>query len=116
MAMSPEAQKGYQRALKAALIRNGSVVEPHPSTYGWVEYGETVHLRQCGGSSEQTVEEDTWHEFLDTYHGSGAKHGLRLEQVTCNCGHLVGRAVRWEAELSEVTEAVFDAAFGLKPL
>lgn len=116
MAMSPEAQEGYDRALKLALIRNGSVVEPRPSTYGWVEWDETEHLHRCGGWSLLAVEEETWQEFLNSYDGSGAKHGLRLERVTCNCGHLAGRDIRWRAELSEVAEAVFEAAFGTKDI
>ena len=114
MAMSPEAQEEYNRALKIALIRHGSVIEKNPSTYGWADYQATEHLRQCGGWSLWNADEDTWHEFVDSYAGSEAKHGLALERVTCNCGHLAVRTVRWKAELSEVAEAVFEAAFGPK--
>jgi hypothetical protein len=116
MAMSPEAQEEYNRALKVALIRNGSVVQEKPSTYGWADYEATEHLRQCGGWSLRDADEDAWHEFVDSYAGSEVKHGLALEQVRCDCGHLAERTVRWRAELNEVAEAVFEAAFGPKRL
>lgn len=114
MAMSHEAQEQYNRALKVALIKNGSVVDLRPSTYGWQNYDDTEHLRRCGGWSLWNADEDTWHEFVDSYAGSEAKHGLALQRVTCNCGQLAARTVRWRAELSEVAEAVFEAAFGPK--
>jgi hypothetical protein len=114
MAMSPETQEEYDRALKTALIANGDVVESRPSTYGWKDYDATEHLRSCGGWSERPVEDDAWHEFIDSYEGSAEKHGQSVSGVTCECGVLGGRTVRWDAQRDEIAEAVFEIAFGPK--
>lgn len=112
MAMSPEVQREYDRALRSALIDRAQVIEVRPSTYGWADYEATEHIRRCGGYSTEAVEEDAWREFVDSWNGDKEEHGLRLAGVNCSCGRLVNRNMRWTADRAEIAEAVFAVALG----
>lgn len=116
MAMSPETQKEYDAALKQATIQHGGVLDHRTSTFGWEDYRASEHLRRCGGVSNEEVEEDDWYEFAGTFAGpeEGHKHGLLVSGVTCLCGELADRSVRWDADRSEIAEAVFEIALGPK--
>ncbi len=116
MAMSPEIQEEYDRALKAATLDNGLVIDNRPSVYGWADYRASEHMRSCGGVSDSPVEEDDWYEFVGTFADppNEHKHGMYVSNVSCRCGQLTGRSIRWDADRSEIAEAVFEYALGPK--
>jgi len=114
MALSEEAQREYDEALRRATIRNGSVLATRERRFGWQDFEATLHLGQCGGTSELNAQEDFWYEFAGTFAEAGdhEKHGVSLKGVSCQCGELSDREVRWTDYPSAMTEAVFGEAFG----
>lgn len=125
MAMSPEAQAEYNRAMAAAAVKNGLIVRADPSYYGgWSDWEAAEHLNPYGPASAPcrlvapehgTVKEDEWSEFEGTfYDGDTSHHGVVVTGVSCVCGQLTDRAVRWEASMQEIAEAVFEIALGPK--
>ena len=124
MTMSPEAQKQYDAAMMAAAIKHGTMVSRNPSFYGWSarpwsgdDASDCKHMEHCQfvPGSTSAVEEDDWNEFMGTfYEGDTTKHGVIVKGVSCACGEIKDRSVRWQADMQEVAEAVFEEAFGPK--
>lgn len=113
MSMSPEVQREYDSALRAAILKHGTLADRHPSTYGWeAPWTEQEHARSCELASSATPEEIAWSEFVDTEAGNRTSHGVSLVGVSCACGFLRGdRELRWQASVSDITQAVFTAVF-----
>lgn len=123
MAMSPEAQVEYEKALTAATLKHGTMADRNASFYGWQDFryhhGEVwsekhvPHHLACELINVGKPEEDYWHEFQGTfYEGDTAVHGIVLKGLTCACGEIQDREMRWTANMQEVAEAVFEEAFG----
>jgi len=113
MALSEELQREYEAVLQRAILRHGTVTNlPGTGRWGWQDYDATSHLAQCGGLSERQVLEDEWSEWGGTDAGPNYKHGMSLTGVSCQCGRLADRKVRWDDYPTNMTEAVFEEAFG----
>lgn len=110
MTMSPRARAEYDRALRAAVLTHGVLVDPRPSVYGWMAY-DWQHVASCVVSSDAAPREVEWSQFADTFAPNLQKHGVGLSGVSCACGALVDREMRWEASPSEMTEALFEHVF-----
>lgn len=112
--MPPELEREYQATIRAAVLQNGYVVDTLPS-FGWMDHPATTHLRACGGYTPRFTEvhEDEWYEFVSMGDGNEpAKHGMALDDVSCPCGQIKSRKVRWDAYPSEMIETVFQMAKG----
>lgn len=125
MAMSPEAQAEYNKALTAAVLKHGTMVSKDASSYGWEDYEyhhgpnwsgrHKSHHVTCGWASVGKPEEDYWHEFQGTfYEGDTSVHGIVIKGLTCNCGRIQDREMRWQASIQTVAEAIFEEAFSKK--
>jgi hypothetical protein len=113
MTMSPEVEQEYQQALTESVVRRGTVVSlPGRGRWGWQDYEASRHLNECGGSAPGVPTEDYWYEYAGTNAGpeDGKRIGLVLYRVTCNCGQLDSREVRWDEHISNVAEELFAAA------
>lgn len=114
--MDSEVRREYERHLMAVVLRQGALVSPDESIYGWIDYerpwdGRPAHLTVCPPTGKH-VEEMTWHEFAGTfYEGDTGVHGVQVTGVNCACGQLRNRKVRWSATVSEVAEAVFEELY-----
>lgn len=108
--MSPEARAEYDAALRAAVLRHGTLVDRRPDVYGWMDHNY-AHAERCELTSTAAPEEVRWSEFQDTFSPNRERTGTSVSGVSCACGELVDREVRWEASVSEVTEALFAALF-----
>jgi hypothetical protein len=125
MTMSPEVQQEYDTALLAATLKHGTVVATR-GRWGWQDFDAECHLGRMGAlpgepytpcrlvpAAGEGVAEDEWIEFEGTfYEGDKTHHGVIVNHVSCACGQLTDRSVRWEARVQEVAEAVFEMAFG----
>lgn len=112
MSMSPEVRREYEGALARVVIRCGNVVKSCHSIYGWSDYDATMHLRRCGVTSHGVPVETEWYEFVGTFDDNAEVHGVMLSSVTCTCGRLSRRSLRWAGTVHEVAEAVFEEALG----
>jgi hypothetical protein len=110
VSMSPETREEYRVALRAATLRHGTLVDRNPSVYGYIA-DDWEHAARCELSSGAVPEEVEWSQFQDTFAPNKTYHGISLSGVNCACGTLVNREVRWEADVSEMTEAVFEHVF-----
>lgn len=117
--MDDRVRAEYEKILTAAIIKNGSLVRPGNTYYGWGDYagdydsrdpwgGGPRHSATCGIASTGRVDEDaTWQEFMGTfYEGDESKHGMEVHGVTCNCGKLQDRTFRWDAPVGEAIRVV----------
>lgn len=123
MAMSPEVQAEYDKALTAVVLRHGFLVKNDPSTYGWVDYeyyghygkNHRPHHLSCPLTATGKPRETVWREFNGTFNDEDdSVHGIEISEVGCACGKLKDRTWRWSANMQEVAEAVFEEAFGKK--
>lgn len=113
MSMSPEVRAEYEAALGCAAVTHGSVLKNEGrSQFSLYDYAATGHPATCE-TSVTSVEEDVWHEFAGTFATTNdtRRHGVVASGVTCACGLLTNRTVRWEASVSEITETLFTAVF-----
>lgn len=110
MTMSPAARAEYDAALRAATLKNGTLVDRHPSVYGYMAE-DWEHKNACEVTSSEAPREVEWSQFTDTFAPNENKHGVSVSGVSCACGALVNREVRWEADASEMTEALFEYVF-----
>lgn len=108
--MSPAARAEYDAALRAAVLQHGTLVDVRPDVYGWVA-PDYDHKSTCEVTSSQAPREVEWSQFADTFAPNLDKHGVSVFGVSCACGALVNREVRWEASASEMTEALFEHVF-----
>lgn len=127
MAMSPEVRAEYDKALIAAILKRGTMVSEDASIYGWEDYDyhfgpswsraerRTPHHLACVLVSIGRPVETRWDEFQGTfYEGDTSEHGVELPGITCECGKLEDRTLRWKASPQAIAEAVFEEAFGKK--
>lgn len=114
MAMSPEAQAEYERFLREAVLKRGALVSTGSTYYGWIA-DDWRHTSKCELTTTKVPEEITYSEFAGTFATSDSTHhAVEVSGVSCKCGQLKDRKVRWDASVSEVAEAVFELAFGKK--
>ena len=108
LGLGPEAGTvGVRVVLRSAIFKHAWIVDLQPR-YGWLDGSATEHLRSCGGYSRQDVREDDWYEFVSMGGPEdGHKFGLTLRGVSCACGQLQDRVLRWDASTYEVAAAVF---------
>lgn len=96
------------RELAAMIVRQGHVVLPHRDhllVYGWTDWEEDKHKRTCEVTADGEPWGIHWSEFEDTYSENSEHDGVEVK-VTCACGKLNGRVIRWEARMSEIMGSV----------
>lgn len=102
----------YRKALSTFAVRNGTVQasfsqNPYDATYP--DYGNGLwireHLLACPFTVDQ-MEESTWWERADTFNEGTEAHGLDLV-VTCSCGEVKGRRIRYEGSVGEILIGIF---------
>jgi hypothetical protein len=114
MATSADVNIEYRRALSAATVKHGSVLREKPTSF-YRQYDRSIrHAPNCVITVRGQVQEDTWYEFQGTFANDHTVHGIVATGVTCSCGVLKDRTIRWQASTSEVALAVFEEAFGKK--
>jgi len=102
-------QDDYRAAMQNAVLHNGSFVRQdggQRSQYfgGWADYENDVWLMRHvrSGTCELTlgsIRETQWTEFMGTfYEGDETQHGVEVD-VSCACGYVTNRTVRWESTL-----------------
>jgi hypothetical protein len=109
MSMSPEVQAEYDRVLAAVAIRKGTLMTPSGRIYGWIA-DDWEHLSRCKARTWGKAKETTFTQFEGTFaEGTRYRTAIDVQDVSCHCGQVAGREVRWEPSdgLSEVTEAIF---------
>lgn len=109
--MRPEIRAEYTRALGAVVIRNGDVLKVNPTSQFMLYDRMIRHELDCIATARE-VQEDAWYEFQGTFAKDHTVHGVTATGVTCTCGALQDRIVRWQASPSTVAEEVFEEAFG----
>lgn len=105
--MSPEAQRRYDELLRTATLLNGAVVVSDPSLYGWEDYKLTQHARVCALRSTATPREITFTEFAGTFASEDyTRHAVELKGVSCVCGLIKKRTMRWQTTVADALKAV----------
>lgn len=105
--MSPEAEKRYHDLLRRVALKNGDIVRTDPSIYGWLDYSATKHVRSCTLSSIATPEEIVFQEFAGTFATSDyTRHAIEVNDVSCECGTIRDRALRWETTVADALKIV----------
>ena len=114
MSSSPQIQTEYERALRAAVLKHGALTDPESHAFGWVA-DDWEHKRVCVLTSGQVPDESEWTEFGGSFTDHHpTKHGIDLTGVSCACGQIENRTVRWQAGPAEMIQAVFEEAFGAR--
>lgn len=115
--MTPEVEREYKRHLMTAALQHGELVATDASFYGWRDYseeewvGRRPHYRACALTGT-SVHETSWGEFMGTfYDGDTTVHGVEVRGVSCACGRLKDRRVRWTAHPGDVAKAVFEELY-----
>lgn len=113
--MTPEVQAEYDQALMAVTVRNGYLMDTRQTRFHNYDWKLTGHPRECP-TTAQKVNEDVWYEFAGTFASTNdqRKHGICATGVSCACGALKDRTIRWEASVSEIMEIVFEEAFNAR--
>jgi len=107
-------RREYETLLAQIAVRQGALLRPaNDRGYGWID-PEWEHLSRCGVRSWGRATETTFQQFEGTFfEGERIHHAVDVADVTCHCGEITGREVRWEPSngLSDVAEAVFAALY-----
>lgn len=106
MSMSPEVERAYHDAMRRAVLRHGALIATGVTFYGWIA-DDWKHKHECELTTTAIPQEDEWFEFDGTFAPSRIGRGVTVSEVSCRCGKLVNRRVRWEASPSTMIEAVF---------
>lgn len=108
--MSPEVQREYSEILTQVALRNGALMaSPGDRQYGWID-SQYAHLATCGVKSYGRAVEREFSQFEGTFAPeTRIRLAIDVDNVSCNCGQIVGREVRWEpcSGLQDVAQAVF---------
>lgn len=112
--MDSNVKQEYDALLTEIALKQGALMSPpNLRQYGWID-GDYAHLSSCGVRTWGAVRETEFQQFEGTFfEGERIRHAVDVSGVTCNCGFLTDREVRWEPTggLSEVAEAVFTALY-----
>lgn len=101
----------YENALRIAVLRHGALTDPDSHAYGWIA-DDWEHKRWCKLTSEQVPTEAAWTEFGDSFtEHHPTKHGIDLPGVSCACGAITDRTMRWDAHPAEMIQIVLTIGF-----
>lgn len=109
--MNPRTKERYDAVLKALVLRHGDL-QGENSYYGSGTDPDYRHVNECQVRSNSTPEERYWQEFGDTFNGDITVHGVELTGVSCACGKLVDRTLRWSASVTDMLQAVLEEVMG----
>lgn len=122
MSMSPKLQAEYDAALLAATLKHGTPLGG--GGWGWQDFDALRHLGRmidptadCWlvATADLKAIEDEWTEPKGTFDESDrTRHGVIVYRVSCACGLLTNRDIRWDAGIQEIAEAVFEEAFSAR--
>ena len=103
--MSDSAKAELRALIVSKILTAGSVVSLTPHYYtGWEDYEDTYHLEECGAevATDTKLEENYVHEFMGTfYEGDTSVAVVELNGVSCKCGQVDNRTIRWKGSIGE---------------
>lgn len=109
--MSDSIRTEYNNALRTAILQHGELICIDPSIYMRRDYSTHEHLRACVLTCVDTPKSDEWDEFAGTFFEDDTRHyGVMVSGVSCECGTIRNRGVRWEETTSRIAEIVFTIA------
>lgn len=103
-------QQLKQTIIAAAFAKGVKVVEVHENIYGWVDSPPTKHINGNYGRTTKceihaldnaTVEENYVSEFTDTINPADEAMFIDIDHVSCACGQVSDRKVRYSGTFSE---------------
>lgn len=109
--MNPRTKERYDAVLKVLVLRHGDL-QGENSFYGLGTDPDYQHVNSCSVRSDSVPVERHWQEFGDTFNGNDTIHGVELAGVSCACGKLVNRTLRWSASVTEVLRAALEEVLG----
>lgn len=108
MTMTSKIHAEYVNVLCAVVLAKGALTDPGPHTYGWIAQ-DWQHKHTCQLSSTAVPVEAEWTEFGGSFtEHHPTKHGIDLSHVSCACGQVQDRTLRWDANPYEMMAAVFE--------
>lgn len=118
MTMSNDWVERFREALARTIIQHGRVIAKDANFYGWADFPATEHLRDYGDNcpivKHEVPTEDTWDEFEGTFHeGDTTRHGMQMK-ITCECGQIKGRYLRYEGNVGEMISDIITNAILLR--
>ena len=99
-----------QAIIAAAFAKGVKVVEIHENIYGWNDNSATKHINGNYGRAAKcelhalenaTVEENYVSEFTDTLNPANEEMFIDIDHVSCACGQVSDRKVRYSGTFSE---------------
>lgn len=99
-----------QTIIAAAFAKGVKVVEVHEDIYGWVDNPATKHINGNFGRTTKcelhalenaSVEENYVSEFTDTINPANEAMFVDIDHVSCACGQVSDRKVRYSGTFSE---------------
>jgi hypothetical protein len=97
----------YRKIMIDLVLQHGTLVDPFANLFGWVD-ADYDHVRDCP-TTALAVEEDSWSEFAGTFApDDNLIHGITAVGVTCVCGRLTNRRVRWAGRMQDIARAMFN--------
>lgn len=131
--MSPEVRAEYEAIVTELVLQRGRVVMNDPTEYGWADAtldvwkrdegpggerlydGPFSHFTQCDAFAiGHLVEDVRWAHFVGTFNPGGPtepRHGVEVHDVSCMCGRVKLRTVRWEGSIHDLAGAVFERLY-----
>jgi hypothetical protein len=103
-------QRIKQEIILTAFEKGVTVVEVHEDIYGWADNPATKHINGNFGRTQKceihalenaTVEENYVAEFTDTINPANEQMFIDIDHVSCACGQVSDRKVRYSGTFSE---------------
>lgn len=103
-------QKIKELIISTAFAKGVKVVEVHENIYGWNDNPATKHINGNYGRTEKceihalenaTVQENYVAEFSDTMNPANEEMFIDIDHVSCACGQVSDRKVRYSGTFSE---------------
>lgn len=99
-----------QNIILAAFAKGVTIVEVRENFYGWADNPATKHINGNYGRTAKcelhalenvTVEENYVQEFADTTSPANEGMFIDIDHVSCECGQISDRKVRYSGTISE---------------
>lgn len=105
----------YQRAAARFVLRHGTprdMRDDHYLVYGWMaddwrEVREHIESHDPNAITLGDFKDVEWFEFENTFTDSKERHGVEIT-VTCACGKITDRVVRYEGSLGEILMGILN--------
>lgn len=103
----------YKRAAGLFVLKHGSwrsMRDDHYLVYGWLadDWERMARHLETHALDEITLSDFTdveWSEFESTFTDNSEHHGVEIT-VTCSCGQIRDRVIRYEGSLGEILQGI----------